>query len=273
MHPDVPMLGVSREELMLADAAASADTGAVGGLGKLALMGGALIAGLLVANWALEPSKRMSANPRKRRPLKRTSRSYRTSRRFPRSALPTRKVSYGAYGKTRAGKWVLVSMHRTQRAAEEAAEKIVDMPQYIGAGADLLESARQRRTSKRRTSRKTWRTSKKRRTSKNPCSVAPNRLTAARRRRIPAKLFVFPERRAWPLDTPQRARAAINFLQMGRVASASDFAAIRNKIRRLWPGIWNQYGRGLSWEKAKRVKAKRGRTRARKKPKSSRKAA
>lgn len=115
---------------------------------------------------------------------------------------------------------------------------------------------RVRRTSRRRRGRTSRSRSRRRRTSKN--------LSKSRRARIAKKWFVFPDRRAWPLDTPKRARAAISYLKMGRVRSASDFNKIRNKIRKLWPGVWREYGRGkVSWEKTKRAKAKRARSRRR----------
>lgn len=93
--------------------------------------------------------------------------------------------------------------------------------------------------------------------------VVNNRLTAAERRRIPKSKFVFPERRAWPLDTKKRARAAVSYLHMGRVKSASDFNKIRNAIRKKYPDVWERYGKGLTWDKAKRAKRKRGRSKGR----------
>lgn len=86
--------------------------------------------------------------------------------------------------------------------------------------------------------------------------VSVNRLTASERRQIPKSKFVFPERRAWPLDTKKRAKAAISYLHMGRVKNASDFNKIRNAIRTKYPDVWDEYGKGLSWEKSKRAKAK-----------------
>ncbi len=124
-----------------------------------------------------------------------------------------------------------------------------------------------RRTTRRRATRRNRTSRRRRRTSK----VAPNRLTAAKRARIPRRYFVFPDRPApgggkgtFPLDTARRARAAIDYLRMGRVRSASDFNAIRSKIIKLWPEVWAAYGRGnVTWQKTKRAKAKRARSRAR----------
>ena len=89
-----------------------------------------------------------------------------------------------------------------------------------------------------------------------------NRLTAAQRKRIPLKAFVFPERRAWPIDNARRAYAATQMMRLGRVRSASDFNDIRNTIRRRYPKVWDIYGRGLSWDKTKSAKARARRSRA-----------
>lgn len=127
----------------------------------------------------------------------------------------------------------------------------------------------------------------RRRVRRNPCSCGPRRtsrnkrrrkrrtskngLTPSRRARIRRSAFVFPDRPApgggrgtWPLDTERRARAAVDYLRMGRVRNASDFNAIRSKLIRDWPGIWAMYGRGnVTWEKTKRAKTKRDRSRRR----------
>ena len=88
-----------------------------------------------------------------------------------------------------------------------------------------------------------------------PRYFKPN-LSDASRRRLPKKAFVFPGRRAWPIDTRERAFYAIQALRMGRVSSASDFNKIRNAIRHRYPSIWREYGRRLSWEAVKRAKLK-----------------
>lgn len=90
-----------------------------------------------------------------------------------------------------------------------------------------------------------------------------NRITPAQRRRISKKSFVFPSRRAWPIDNARRAYAAIQFLRMGRVRSASDFNEIRNAVIRRYPDVWAIYGKNLTWERSKASKAKRQKTKAR----------
>lgn len=125
---------------------------------------------------------------------------------------------------------------------------------------------KRRARTRRRTSRGTRRRTPRRRYShrhggyiiRRP--IIKNKLTASERRKIPKSKFVFPERRAWPLDTKKRARAAISYLHMGRVKNASDFNKIRNAIRKKYPGVWNEYGKGLSWEKVKKAKRKRARS-------------
>lgn len=87
-------------------------------------------------------------------------------------------------------------------------------------------------------------------------AVEPNRLTPRQRAALPKSAFVFPSRRAWPLDTPERAYAAIQLLKLGRMGSASDFAKVRNAIMKRHPQVWAMYGRNLSWEKTKRAHAK-----------------
>jgi hypothetical protein len=84
-----------------------------------------------------------------------------------------------------------------------------------------------------------------------------NRITPRQRARLPKKAFVFPGRRAWPIDNARRAYAAIQFLRMGRVRSASDFNEIRNVVRRRFPDVWAIYGKNLTWDRAKAAKARR----------------
>jgi len=89
-----------------------------------------------------------------------------------------------------------------------------------------------------------------------------NRLTQKQRKRIPLRAFVFPERRAWPIDTKARAYAAMQMLRMGRVKSASDYHAITQTIMHRYPGVWREFRRGLSWQQSKRAKSRRVRHRA-----------
>lgn len=83
-----------------------------------------------------------------------------------------------------------------------------------------------------------------------------NRLTARQRARIPLKAFVFPERRAWPINSSRRAYAATQMMRLGRVRSASDFNAIRNTIRTRYPKVWNLFGRSVTWDKTKAAKTR-----------------
>lgn len=81
------------------------------------------------------------------------------------------------------------------------------------------------------------------------------RLTGAQRSRLPLSVFVFPERRAFPLESEAAAYDAIRMLRLGRVKSASDFKAVTDAIRAKYPAVWKKYGAGLSWPKTKAAKA------------------
>lgn len=94
-------------------------------------------------------------------------------------------------------------------------------------------------------------------------ALRQNRITPAQRRRMSKKSFVFPSRRAWPINNARRAYAAIQFLRMGRVRSASDFNEIRNAVRTRYPRVWDIYGKNLSWDRSKAAKAKRASSRRR----------
>ena len=87
------------------------------------------------------------------------------------------------------------------------------------------------------------------RTSRNP------RLTESQRSRLPLSVFVFPERRAFPLESKAAAYDAIRMLRLGRVKSASDFKEVADAIRAKYPAVWMQYGTALSWPKVKAAKA------------------
>lgn len=81
------------------------------------------------------------------------------------------------------------------------------------------------------------------------------RLTEAQRSKLPLSVFVFPERRAFPLESEAAAYDAIRMLRLGRVKSASDFKAVTDAIRAEYPAVWKKYGAGLSWPKTKAAKA------------------
>ena len=102
------------------------------------------------------------------------------------------------------------------------------------------------------------------------------RLTESQRARLPLSVFVFPERRTFPLESEAAAYDAIRMLRLGRVKSASDFKAVTDAIRAEYPAVWKKYGAGLSWPKAKAAKAlgsKRRATTVTKKKRTSRIAA
>lgn len=104
----------------------------------------------------------------------------------------------------------------------------------------------------RRRGRKSSRLSSSRRRD----GLTPNYLSEAERKRIPLKHFVFPERRAWPLDNPRRAYAALQMLRIGRIGSAADFNKVRNAVRTRFPEVYAIYGKGLSYEKSKSARSK-----------------
>jgi hypothetical protein len=89
-----------------------------------------------------------------------------------------------------------------------------------------------------------------------------NALTDAQRAKLPLSVFVFPERRAWPLDKASRAYDAIRMMRLGRVRSASDFNKLRNAIRTRFPQVWAEYGKTLTWDRVKRAKGKARTSRA-----------
>lgn len=73
--------------------------------------------------------------------------------------------------------------------------------------------------------------------------------------------FALPGKR-YPLDSAKRARAAIGYLHMGRVADQADYLAVRNAIiRKYGMSFWRDHN-GPSWPKVTRAKAKAVRTRA-----------
>lgn len=94
-------------------------------------------------------------------------------------------------------------------------------------------------------------------------AVTPNRLSPRKRASLPRSTFVFPERRAYPLDTEKRAYDAISMMRLGRVRSASDFAKIRNAIRSRYPEVWSKYGKSVTWDAVRRAKTKARTSRAR----------
>jgi len=84
---------------------------------------------------------------------------------------------------------------------------------------------------------------------------ANSRLTESQRSKLPPSVFVFPERRTFPLESEAAAYDAIRMLRLGRVKSASDFKEVADAIREKYPSVWKQYGTALSWPKVKAAKA------------------
>lgn len=171
---------------------------------------------------------------------------------------PTRRYTRGRGGRIsrRYGTTRRTSRRGTKRRARSTRRGGKRRTSRRGGKRRARSTRRPRRTPRRRYSRRHGGYLVRRPTVRN-------KLTASERRKIPKSKFVFPERRAWPLDTKKRARAAISYLYMGRVKSASDFNKIRNAIRKKYPSVWAQYGKDLTWEKAKRAKSKRARSRGR----------
>lgn len=61
------------------------------------------------------------------------------------------------------------------------------------------------------------------------------RLKAARRHALPKSDFVFPEKEAYPVDTPGRARNALS--RGAQNASPAELAKIKRKVHARYPGI------------------------------------
>jgi hypothetical protein len=71
------------------------------------------------------------------------------------------------------------------------------------------------------------------------------RLTAGRRKALPASKFVFPKERAYPLDTENRARNALS--RGSQNASPAKLAKIRSAVHSRYPGIKQQAGARNDW--------------------------
>lgn len=61
------------------------------------------------------------------------------------------------------------------------------------------------------------------------------RLTAAKRKKLPTSEFALPGKRAYPIDTPNRARNALS--RSSQFASPSEQATIKRKVHSEYPGI------------------------------------
>jgi len=60
-------------------------------------------------------------------------------------------------------------------------------------------------------------------------------LTAAQRRRLAKSQFVFPEKRAYPIDTLNRGRNAL--ARVSQFGTASEKATVHAAVHRRFPGI------------------------------------
>jgi hypothetical protein len=61
------------------------------------------------------------------------------------------------------------------------------------------------------------------------------RITAARRHKLPSSDFVFPDKEAYPVDTPGRARNALS--RGAQNASPGALAKIKRKVHAKYPSI------------------------------------
>lgn len=61
------------------------------------------------------------------------------------------------------------------------------------------------------------------------------KMTAKKRRSLPKSSFGVPSRRAYPLDTPARARNAL--ARVSQFGSSKEKAQVRRKVKRKYPSI------------------------------------
>lgn len=159
-----------------------------------------------------------------------------------------------------------LAVHMRIKAVREKADQL---QRHIH---DILDEARRAETSSRRSSRRTSRR-RVRRNRSQPNLRRYSALTMTQRKKMPPSAFVFPERGdhgEWPIKGPPgssrerdkwQAFQAIRYLNMGRVASQSDYRKIRSAIvKEYGKNFWRQYG-GPSWSKVENAKRKRRRKR------------
>jgi hypothetical protein len=100
------------------------------------------------------------------------------------------------------------------------------------------------------------------RSGNSALTLEPRHRSIAANGRASRGAFALPGKR-YPLDSERRARAAISYLHMGRIASQADYLAVRNAIiRKYGVDFWRTSG-GPSWPKVARAKSKAARTRSR----------
>lgn len=61
------------------------------------------------------------------------------------------------------------------------------------------------------------------------------KLTAARRKKLPASSFGIPSKKAYPLDTPGRARSALS--RVAQNGSPAQQAQVKAAVKRKYPKI------------------------------------
>lgn len=61
------------------------------------------------------------------------------------------------------------------------------------------------------------------------------KLSAARRKKLPASKFVYPKKKAYPIDTVKRARNALS--RAADPNNAGSYAAVEKKVNRMYPQI------------------------------------
>jgi hypothetical protein len=71
------------------------------------------------------------------------------------------------------------------------------------------------------------------------CGCNESDMTAAERDALPLAGFVFPDRRAWPIHDVNRAKSAIQYMNMGR-GKKSEYPTIRAAIAKKYPSLKDQ---------------------------------
>jgi type IV secretory pathway VirB9-like protein len=61
------------------------------------------------------------------------------------------------------------------------------------------------------------------------------KLSGSRRKKLPASSFVYPKKKAYPIDTPGRARNAL--ARAANPNNAGSYAAVEKKVNRKYPQI------------------------------------
>lgn len=67
-------------------------------------------------------------------------------------------------------------------------------------------------------------------------SLLAERLGYARRERLPASAFVFPDRRAWPIQSLKQAMIALRFIKSKR-GDSKDWPTVKRAVLRKYPDL------------------------------------